>query len=313
MVIFPLVHYKEGENPWVSYARQQTMRKNNCINLISIGAPGSGKSWALLSYFNLINPDFSVEEDCFFHAKDLLNLFREDKINKGKPIMYDESGIDTNSLKWQDEVNRGLNAFFQTSRHRNYIFGMTVPFQSFVSKGVRTLMNCKFIAKGWNSDNKTIIKPLTMEWNDEQVKFYSKRLIVQHKGGKNFCDEIKLPKPPENKIKIYEKLKKEFTTQLYEEIGKKIEAKEEDQKRKALPRLTLRQEQVIKCIQKNMVMEEMKEELNCGQATISGIISGLRNKGIKIDAKPKNDNFKGTYLMDLGIYGGVYGFETKME
>jgi len=310
MVVFPLVYYKEEQNPWVSYAKQQTLRKNNCINLICVGAPGSGKSWALLSYFDLINPDFSVEEDCFFHAKGLLNLFREDKIKKGKPIMYDESGIDANNLKWQDRVNRGLNAFFQTSRHRNYIFGMTVPFQSFVSKGVRTLMNCKFVAKGWTTDDKTVVKPLTMEWNDEQAKFYSKRLIVHHPNSQNFCDEILLPKPPENKIKIYEKLKKEFTTDLYEEIGKKIEADEEDQKRKALPRLTLRQEQVIKGIQKNMTSDEMEKDLYCTQATISGIISTLRTKGIKIDAKARNDTTKGSYVMDLGLYRGTYGFKA---
>jgi len=303
MVSFPLVHLRDNENPWVTYAKQQVFRKNNCLNLIVVGKPGSSKSWALLSYFLQINPDFSIENDCFFHAKDLLNLFREDKIKKGNPIMYDESGIDTHSMKWQDEVNRGLNAFFQTSRHRNYIFGMTVPFQSFVSKGVRTLMNCKFKANGWNSKNESLIKPLTLEWNDELQKFYSKRLLIQTKEGIMFCDEIKLSKPPDKLIKVYEKLKKEFTTELYEEIGQKIESKEREQKRNSLPRLTLRQEQTIEGIKKGMKLRELAEELKCSMGNISNIITTLRGKGIKIEP---NTHQIGGYSLNMGKYEGVY-------
>ena len=303
MVVFPLVHQRPNENVWVTYANQQIYRKNNCINLIVTGKPGSSKSWSLMSYFLKINPDFSVENDCFFHAKDLLNLFREDKIIKGKPIMYDESGIDTNSMKWQDEVNRGLNAFFQTSRHRNYIFGMTVPFQSFVSKGVRTLMNCKFRSEGWNSKNESLVKPLTMEWNDEMQKFYTKRLLVKTKGGLMFCDEMRLPKPPDNIIKVYEKIKKEFTTQLYEAIGKKIESKEREQKLSSLPRLTMRQEQMIEGIQKGMNSKELAKELKCSIGNVSNIIATLRKKGFKINP---NDNQKGGYSLNMGKYEGVY-------
>jgi len=51
MVVFPLVYYKEQQNPWVSYAKQQTLRKNNCINLICVGAPGSGKAGR---YFHIL-------------------------------------------------------------------------------------------------------------------------------------------------------------------------------------------------------------------------------------------------------------------
>lgn len=306
IVTYPLVHLRPNENPWVTYVKQQIYRKNNCINLIVVGKPGSSKSWSLISFFLQINPDFSVEDDCFFHAKELINLFRGDKVKKGCPIMYDESGIDTNSQRWQDEVNRGLNAFFQTSRHRNYIFGMTVPFQSFVSKGVRTLMNCKFKCNGWNSKNESLIRPLYLEWNDEMQKFYSKGLNVQTKEGNVWCDEIRLPKPPDKIIKVYEKIKKEFTTELYEEIGQKIEAGEREEKISSLPRLTMRQQLVIKGIKEGMNLKELAICLKCSIGNVSNIIATLRSKGIEIELKSPNESKKGGYSLNMGKYEGVY-------
>lgn len=224
---WPTIKYIDGENPWVTYFKRQTTVKNNCINAICTGGPGKGKSWGMLSLFYLYNPDFDLNEQCFFKAKELLRAFRTDKVVKGKAFLFDESGIDANSLKWQDEINRGLNAFFQTARHKNYIFAMTVPFTSFVSKGVRTLMNCHFRAEGWTSKNLTKIKPLVLEWNDELNKFYKKRLVVRTNGSTDYCNEIKLPKPPKHIVKEYEKRKLEFTSDLYKEIEDKINKKDE--------------------------------------------------------------------------------------
>ena len=227
---WPTIHLKEGENPWVTYAKRQTTRKNNCINLIVTSIPGEGKSWGLLSYYSQIDPDFDLNEQCFFKAGKLMRVFEKGGLPKGKPFMFDEAGIDANSLKWQDEINKGLNAYLQTSRHRNHIFGMTVPFMSFVSKGIRTLMNCHWKAQGWNSLDQTRIKPLTMEFNGDLDKFYRKRLLIKSSKGFNFCDEIRLPRPPKNITIEYEKMKKEFTQNLYKEIADKIEAKEEIEK-----------------------------------------------------------------------------------
>ena len=229
---WPTIKYVEGENPWITYFKKQIFKKNNCINSICTGGPGKGKSWGMLSLFCQYNPDFDMNEQCFFKARELIKAFRTDKIVKGRAFLFDESGIDANSLKWQDEINRGLNAFFQTARHKNYVFGMTVPFTSFVSKGVRTLMNCHFRAEGWTSDNMTKLKPLVLEWNDEMNKFYKKRLVVQSKGNIDYCNEIKLPKPPKNIVKEYEKRKLEFTQDLYKEIESKIKIKDENDMKK---------------------------------------------------------------------------------
>jgi len=241
----------EGENVWVTFAKKQTSIKNNCINLVCTGGVGTGKSWALLSYFYLIDPDFDLNEQAFFKAKGLMRKFERGGVIKGKPFLFDESGIDANSSKWQDEINKGLNAFLQTGRHRNYIFGMTVPFMSFLSKGVRTLMNCHWRAEGWNSLNQTRVKPFMLQYNGDMDKFYRKRLIVKTDIGSSFCNELRLPKPPRPIVREYEKLKKEFTAELFKDIGDKIESKED--KKESL--------KLIKC-------SKLRSDLNVVPSTI---------------------------------------------
>ena len=225
---WPTITRVEGQNPWVTYAKRQVTVKNNCINLMVTSPPGMGKSWGLLSYFYIIDPDFDMQERCLFGVLPLIKYFKKAKEEyiKGKPIMYDESGVESHALNYRDELNVGLNMFLQTGRSLNYIFGMTVPFVSFVSKGVRTLMNCHFRANGWNSKNESIFKPLVTEWNDVQQKFYNKRLLVRDNGKITYCNEILIPKLPTKILNEYEKLKKEFQDKLYGDIIGKIESRD---------------------------------------------------------------------------------------
>lgn len=297
---WPTVKYVEGESPWVTFARKQVHRKNNCINMIATGMPGSGKSWALLSYFSLVDPDFDVDSQCFFKALDLIKEFKNDRVLKGKPFMFDEAGIDANSLKWQNEINQGLNAFFQTARHRNYIFGMTVPFINFVSKGVRTLMNCHFIAEGWNSKNETKVKPRVLQYNGDMDKFYRKRLLIRLKGGVDFVNEIRLPKPRAKLVNQYEKKKKEFTTDLFGNIIEKIEENQEKRKKTSTLNLTFKQEQVLKKLKEGKRAIDIAREMGDIPQVIHGVIVGLRKKGVKVQKIIEAGVMKG-YHVDDGI------------
>ena len=220
VVEYEQIREVEGELSWVTYAKRLVNERNNCLNLVVVGGPGSGKSWSLLSFFSMLDPDFDVNEQCVFHARKLIEYFRNDRIVKGKPIMYDEAGVDLTASKWQNEVNLAAMHFFQTSRYLNYWFGATTPFLSNISKGVRKLMTARFTARGW-SNNETKILPRTMQYNDEKDMFYYKRLFVTSKNPhlNDFTNVMYLPRPPK-KIRIqYEKLKKEFTIQLYDKLG----------------------------------------------------------------------------------------------
>lgn len=239
LVKYPTVKYVDGENPWVSYAKKKVYKDNSCINLICVGPPGSGKSYSLLGYFLMIDPDFNLDEQCFFRAKPLLKFFKSKKDIKGKPFLYDESGIDSGNLDWQNPLNRSLNAFFQTARYRNYIFGTTVPFKSQITKGIRTMMTIRFKAKGWNSKNENIVDPQAMEYNDDIKKMYFKRLLVKMGGKTIRCGDIKLPRISKTILKEYEKRKDEFATSVYEEGIDKIEAKELMEKKNCLVKCSI--------------------------------------------------------------------------
>jgi hypothetical protein len=219
---WPVVNYKDGENPWVTYFKKQVYVKNNCINAVATGMPGSGKSWSLLYLLSQADDTFSTDR-IFFRASKMLRWIDKSGLKKGRAFMFDEAGIDATNLNWWDEINKGLNAFFQTGRSDNYIFGMTVPFTSMISKGIRTLMNVHLMAEGWTTQNMTKVRPYVLEYNGEMDKFYKKRLFVRNGADSSYCNMIKLPKATQNIIDEYEKMKKEFKADLYNNVANKLE------------------------------------------------------------------------------------------
>ena len=274
---WPTVNFKEGENPFVTYFKKQVHYKNNCINAVATGMPGSGKSWSMLYLLSKADPSFDTDR-IFFKASKMLRWINSGGLSKGKAFLFDEAGIDATNLNWWDDINKGLNAFFQTARSSNYIFGMTVPFLTFISKGVRTLMNVKLKAEGWSNDNKTIVRPHILEYNGEIDKFYRKRLLVREPGGSSYCNKLQLPKADQHLIDEYEKMKVEFKSNLYKNVADKLTKYEN-----ATMNLTHRQKQYYELRDQGYNREEASKELG-----ITNILSAyqleqrIRNKGYEI-------------------------------
>lgn len=290
-VKFPLVNFKEGENPWVTYTKQKIFRQNNCMNLVITGMPGSGKSWGMLSYFCLLDPDFELDNNFFFRAIDLMKAIKAGWFKAGKIWGYDEAGIDANNLNYFNIINKGLNALFQTARHRNYVFGLTLPFLNMLSKGVRVLMTAQFQAQGWNRDNKTVIIPRTLEYNGEVDKFYRKRLIIRKDGDIVKCNRMLLPKPPKKIAREYEKIKKEYTQELYNSVYKDMEAfenKESGAKDKFL--LSDREEICLDYLKSGKLVPDIKELMSCSRQNVYQIMKNLVKKGVVIKGKKALDN-----------------------
>ena len=229
--------------------------RNSSINAIATGKPGMGKSWGMLSMAQQLDPDFELEGNFFFNAGEMFKAIQQDDHKPGKLWLFDEAGIDLNNLRYFDEINKGFNAFFQTARHRNYIFMMSVPFMNVVSKGVRTLMTTSFRAEGWNRKNQTLFSPRVMEYNGDLDRFYRKRLLVRQGTQIDFCNKIALRQPSKKLLEEYEALKKEFTGDLFSDIAQKIEAfekKNEDKKQTIV--LTDKQEDVLNLIKEGKVI-----------------------------------------------------------
>lgn len=311
----------DGENVWVTFIKQQIYRKNNCINGIITGMMGSGKSYAMLSLASQIDPDFELQGNFYFNAlemmKDIKKYYNEGTSKKGKLWIYDEAGIDLNNLSYHDSINRGFNAFFQTARHRNYICFCSVPFISFISKGVRTLMNVQWKADGWLKEtSQTKVLPRTLEFNPETQIFYKKRILVQQKGSLDFCNLLLMDKPPKRILKEYERLKNEFTSKLMDDVTAKMEQTLNKAKEIELGRgnkLTPLQEKIVQLLVQGKDRITISKTLGFTPRTMYGHFASLRTKGIKIEPIQKESHKKHVerYIVTDVLGGGRDKLQEK--
>jgi len=294
----------EGENPWITFFKHQVYNRNNCINSFMTGQPGSGKSWAILSICSQLDPEFELENNWFFKAAPLMralkDYYKDGNSKVGKIWVMDEAGVDLHNLNYFDEINKGLNLFFQTARHRNYFFYGTVPYLSFISKGVRKLATVILRAQGWNSENMTTIIPRINQYNDEIDKFYKRRLIVRTDNGASFCNQIQIKKPKIRLVREYEKLKGEFTSDVFEQTAERIERFENKAREKEkTKKLTLKQHRLISLMQQGFSRKKILETLNIEGSSLTDMIYPIQGTGILIQPLKNKKNRVIRYRVEL--------------
>lgn len=292
----PIVHLKEGINPWASYFKQQIYQKHSCIYGLIHGKVGSSKSYSMLSLIEQYDPDINLSETFYFSAgkmmKDIDAYYNGQKKAKiGKVWMLDEAGISVASHKHFDAVNKGLNAFMQVARHRCPILLATVPNFNFVSKGVRTMMNVVGETVGWSAEtNTSSIALRILDYNGDLDKYYKKRIYVydKSKGGLIPCNQTTLPKPSKRILNEYEKLKKEFTSDLFGNISKEIENYETKQEEKAYGKeLTPKQDGILKLLERGRNIEGIATLQNISIRMVQKQMEYIKKKGYKLE--PERD------------------------
>jgi ABC-type dipeptide/oligopeptide/nickel transport system ATPase component len=284
--IVPIIDYSEDEHPWITYLKGVVFERNKCVNAAVVGETGSGKSWGSLRWCYEIDPDFELEGNWFFKAAPFMREINryykpENNPKKGKIWVLDEAGVDLYNLNYMDEINKGLNAFFQTARHRNYMFFGTVPFISFISKGVRKLMNTLITSQGYNTHNKTIFLPRVLQYNGELDQFYKKRLIVRQDNMLKRCSAALVSKPPKRLITEYEKRKNEFTSDLFQGIADRIEHFEKKRLEKYMGKqLTPIEENILTLMKDQYNVPEMSSKLDLTERDIRNKMKQLRLRGM---------------------------------
>jgi len=298
-----LVHFKEGQNPWATYFNQTVKVKKGCVYGIFHGKVGSGKSWSMLSLLEQSNPDIDLNECFYFSAgkmiSDIDKFYNRGSAKLGKEWALDEAGISVASHKHFDAVNKGLNAFMQVARHRSPILLCTVPNFNFVSKGVRTMMNVVGETVGWNAREQTSSIALRiLDYNADYDKYYKKRLYVYQKDkGIIPCNQTTLPKPSKRILTEYEKLKKEFTSDLFGSISKEIKNYEEKQEEKAYgSEPTPKQQSILELLKRGRVASEIATLQGLSEGMIGTQMRFLKKKGykfeaVKIDGTNKNSHY----------------------
>ena len=213
-------------NPFALWIIQRIKRNKNVILIIN-GPTGSGKTYAGLrlacDIAERLGTNFSVKENVAFNFSKLLRKTMLPINEKpGACFLFEEIGVmggGASSREWQSKANRFFNSFMQTTRYRNQVLILTCPQFSYLEKGTRQLVHAQLEMIAINPQNKiSITKPYLLQVNSTTGKVYFKFLRFRYHGLRHKLKRLEFKLPPDDIIKEYELLKRQFTTQLNQEI-----------------------------------------------------------------------------------------------
>lgn len=272
----------------VQYINDRIQNKNKNFLMLFVGAVGSGKSYAALRLAEMLDDTFDISRVCF-KAKEFMDCINDlvaraekGEVIKGKVIIWDEFGVEHNAREFMTISNRVINYFFQTSRHLNLIVIMTVPLLSFIDSATRKLSHGIGEMVGINSQTKCAsVKVKLLQTNVMTGKEYPKYLRYRRKGKTRVSKKLKFNLPSKELRNVYEKKKKEFTTQLNKDIMNKLLKVRNKENPK--PLLTKLQEQVLDCLRNGITnQKDIGKKLGKKQGSIASSIISLRKKGYNI-------------------------------
>lgn len=234
---------------WILYIKNRIKNMKNFLG-ITTGPTGSGKSWSALSICLMADPTFTPER-IVFSMKELMKLINEGDLKSGSAILWDEAGIDASNRSWQSLTNKMINFLLQTFRHKRIILIMTTPYLDFVDSNTRKLFHAEITTEKIYKDKKEVqTKPMVIQYNSKNKKFYYKYLRVNTGKGTSPVKKWNIPKPPQWLVDEYEELKTKFTSALNKDIEKQLNPIILNPNDKRKP-LTEKQEQVLKLLAKN--------------------------------------------------------------
>ena len=271
---------KDGPRTWVRFVKDRIYKKNQMFLAVFIGAVGTGKSYACLSFAKEIDPTFNIERVVFSFEElnELLKIEGNDKIKKGSCIVFEEVGIGVSAKSHQSITNKMFSFLLQTMRHRNIILLMNLPMFTFLDLSSRKMLNGVFEMTEIDRNKKlSYAKPFFFQMNQYKEKIYKKYLKEVTED--NFINKIKkisFELPDKELSKKYEIKKSEFTNKLYNDIGYAI--KKYNKKQNA--NLTSRQEEVVGLLKSGMSIKEVSEELGISQAATYKHAESIRKKHV---------------------------------
>lgn len=135
------------------------------------GAPGTGKSWAMLYLAKLLDPDFSINQVAFSPLQ-FTRLVAGD-LKRGSVIILDDAGLALFSREAMSRAVRELSKTLQSVRYKNYIILLTLPAFLLLDKSARLLSNGYFeILKIDYAKRQSIIKFYWLQSNPHTGKVY---------------------------------------------------------------------------------------------------------------------------------------------
>jgi len=227
------------EDPdWFSDLIEWRRKDKRNTSIFVLGAPRAGKSYTALTLGEVTdgNNDFDVENHVVMHTSDFVRKINE--FPEGCNIVYDEGGAGHSSRRFMSKMNIMMNAVLQTfgSRYINVVW--TVPNMKMEDVTARQLctFSIRMIARG-----KGIIYS---HWSDVHTgKPFWKRLGAYVQFDKPFKDRPK-------QLKLYEKMKREYQTEMYQGIARELDMLDKEEK------------DAVKLKDPNFLVEEIKKNVD---------------------------------------------------
>ena len=285
MSILKVQKTEQQEASWIRYIRNRILKKKNFLALVS-GSTGSGKSWSCLSVALMLDNKFGVER-IVFGLRGLMHLINSgEKFPAGSVFVWDEFQIEGGNRNWQSLTNKLLNSLLSTFRHKNFIVLINAPYSDFIDSQSKKLLHAEWEVMGidYNSE-KTIMKPMVIQYNSRRKQFYYKYLRVKTKRGVSPITKWKIPKPPKWIVEEYERKKTNFTTNLNQEIERQLNKLDSKDKKKPL---TDKQEEILNLMSKHQDVVKVAKELKTSERTIYFHIAQARKKGYDYEKTPQN-------------------------
>lgn len=273
---------KQNENQepsWIRYIKNRILRKKNFLALVS-GQTGSGKSWSCLSMALMLDKSFNIDR-VVFGLRPLMKLINSgEKFNAGTLFIWEEFQESGGNRNWQSLTNKLLNSLLSTFRHKRFILLINAPYSDFIDSQSRKLLHAEMEVTGIDYEKqKTILKPMIIQYNSRRKQFYYKYLRVKTKLGVSPITKWGLPKPPKWLVEQYEAKKEEFTTKLNKDIEKQLDELENKKKGKEKKPLTDKQQLVLDLMNKYNNIEKVAQEIGITERTAFFHIAQAQKKG----------------------------------
>lgn len=204
------------ETPFIEEIINDLINHQQGKFILATGAPGSGKSMAMIRIAEKVDPDFNLDRIAIGKTTvflDLLKTAMHGDLPHGSVIMLDEAGVGIPARDWNTAQNRVLSLIFQVIRKLGLLVVMTTPAKRMIDIHGQILM--RYYATGDFIDykkkrSKFHFYSITYnDWDD----YITRRLLKDKNGKKVNLWEMALPNKS-IEFDEYERKKDEMITEL---------------------------------------------------------------------------------------------------
>lgn len=265
-----------------------------------VGGTGSGKTLAAIRMALSLDPEFNVDR-IVLSAYDCLKLVHGGRLKPGSVVIYDESGVSTGNMDFQQKDVIMFTKVLQTFREENYILLFTMPSEGLLVKAARGLTHMRFrmVDKRLTKNKAYTIKIPEYNYNKAYYKGYSVAIIDRKVT--NFKDENKFlyfnPKDERGNYIKYKTFELPPKRIIEPYLLKKIPFMKEVQ-RKAMEmalekspyaELTERQRETYEYHLQGMTQGEIADILGIEQPMVSKTLKAVKKKGYEVKNYSRNN------------------------